>query len=108
VPEAVQLVSLSIGRTSGTGIGSQVAFQPETSLQTATQVFHATHAQTAGQLTVGRHGRQAVAAGILDLTDAKVNDAEQGHRRLSGSGTCEGTQRSQSDQGFFHCNFLQS
>jgi hypothetical protein len=99
---------VGVGSSATAVVVGHAGFQPEAGGHATAEVFRTTEAQTAavvagvGQL--GLVGRTDAAA--VTNSQRGVNDTEQGDGRL-GRSHASGRQHSQSNQGLFHCKFLQ-
>ncbi|MPM69886.1 hypothetical protein SDC9_116834 [bioreactor metagenome] len=99
--------ALEIKARTIASVAEDFAFQPEASLQTATQVFSTAQAQTAGSVTACTNTVLCILAiSVVHVRHASVNDTEQSHGRLSHCGAGSG-QHCQGNQRFFHYELLQ-
>src|SRR4029079_13093750 len=100
------------GRLAGAdvaGVGADAREQQEARLQAAAEVFDAAEPQRAPCDAVTPHAVLVVPAThhiLLDIAAVEVDGTVQGDRRLSRRDARISAQYSESEQRFFHCNYL--
>src|SRR5580765_1530322 len=93
--------------TSGVaGIGGDTGVQVEAGPQTAAQIFLAGEHQLAAVEAAVGHRQTARLTVVLHIASGQVDGAVQRDRRLSRCHTSESAQNCESEQRFFHCNYL--
>jgi hypothetical protein len=87
------------------GVRVQRAFEPEAGGHATAEVFRAAEPEAAAVDTVLRQ-LVLLDAVVVDVAGVDVDDTEQGDRRLSRCGTSKSAQHCESEQRFFHCDYL--
>ena len=108
VPNASKIVVFqnSAADVSGAGVRVGAGEQGEAGLQTAAQIIDAAEAKLAAVDAVLAQRQALGGTVILDVAAVQVDRAVERDRRLCRRRTSESAEHCESEQRFFHCNYL--